>query len=91
MKAQKDIKPISYFKAHAAEVLDQINKSHRPFYVTQNGEAKAVVLDPNTFEEMKNAISILKLISMSEQNIRDGRVTPHNDVEIRLKKKFGLK
>ena len=91
MKAQQDIKPISYFKAHAAEVLSQINKTHRPFYVTQNGEAKAVVLDPNTFEDMKNAISLLKILSMSEQNIRDGRVLSQENVEARLKKKFKLK
>ena len=91
MKAQQDIKPISYFKAHAAEVLSQINKTHRPFYVTQNGEAKAVVLDPNTFEDMKNAISLLKILSMSEQNIRDGRVLSQENVEARLKKKLKLK
>ena len=91
MKVQEDIKPISYFKAHAAEVLDQINKTHRPFYVTQNGEAKAVVLDPGTFEEMKNAINILKMLSMSEQNIKEGKVLTQTNVENQLKKKFGIK
>ena len=91
MKIQEDIKPISYFKAHAAEVLDQINRTHRPFYVTQNGEAKAVVLDPGTFEEMKNAINILKMLSMSEQNISEGKVLTHVNVEKQLKEKFGIK
>ena len=91
MKVQEDIKPISYFKAHAAEVLDQINRTHRPFYVTQNGEAKAVVLDPVTFEEMKNAINILKMLSMSEQNIKEGKVLTQATVEGQLKKKFGIK
>ena len=91
MKIQEDIKPISYFKAHAAEVLDQINKTHRPFYVTQNGEAKAVVLDPGTFEEMKNAINILKMLSMSEQNVKEGKVLTQANVENQLKKKFGIK
>ena len=91
MKIQEDIKPISYFKAHAAEVLDQINRTHRPFYVTQNGEAKAVVLDPGTFEEMKNAINILKMLSMSEQNISEGKVLTQANVENQLKKKFGIK
>ena len=91
MKVQEDIKPISYFKAHAAEVLNQINRTHRPFYVTQNGEAKAVVLDPDTFEDMKNAINILKMLSMSEQNIRDGKTLSQSVVENRLKKKFSLK
>lgn len=91
MKIQEDIKPISYFKAHAAEVLDQINRTHRPFYVTQNGEAKAVVLDPGTFEEMKSAINILKMLSMSEQNIKDSKVLTQANVEGQLKKKFGIK
>lgn len=91
MKIQEDIKSISYFKAHAAEVLYQINRTHRPFYVTQNGEAKAVVLDPGTFEEMKSAIIILKMLSMSEQNIKDGKVLTQANVESRLKKKFSIK
>lgn len=90
MKVQEDIKPISYFKAHAAEVLEQINKTHRPLYVTQNGEARAVVLDPETFEGMKNAINILKILSMSEQNIKEGRVLTQAGVETLLKKKFSL-
>lgn len=91
MKVQEDIKPISYFKAHAAEVLDQINRTHRPFFITQNGEAKAVVLDPRTFEEMKSAINILKMVSMSEQNIKEGKILTQANVESQLKKKFGIK
>ncbi|HRP69930.1 MAG TPA: type II toxin-antitoxin system Phd/YefM family antitoxin [Turneriella sp.] len=91
MRIQEDIKPISYFKAHSAEVLEQINKTHRPFYVTQNGEAKAVVLAPETFEEMNNAIKILKIVSMSEQDIREGRVLTQTNVENQLKKKFCIK
>ena len=90
MKISEDIKPISYFKAHAAEVLEQINETHRPYFVTQNGEAKAVVLHPATYEEMKNAIHILKLLSMSEQNIKDGQTLTQESVETRLKKKFKI-
>jgi PHD/YefM family antitoxin component YafN of YafNO toxin-antitoxin module len=86
LKAKQDIKPITYFKAHATEVLSQINKTRRPFYITQNGEAKAVVLDPNTFEDMKNAISLFKILSMSEQNIREGKVLSQENVESRLKR-----
>ncbi len=91
MKIQEDIKPISYFKAHAAKVLAQINKSHRPFYVTQNGEAKAVLLAPKTFEEMQNAINILKMLSMSEQNVKEGKVVSQQNVESQIRKKFGIK
>jgi len=50
---KEDIRPISYIKANAAEILAQVNETHRPVYVTQNGEAKAVLLDTESYE--KNA------------------------------------
>ena len=62
MNIKEDIRPISYIKANAAEILTQVNETHRPVYVTQNGEAKAVLLDTESFENMKKALGLLKLI-----------------------------
>ena len=50
MKIKEDIRPISYVKAHAADMLEQVNKTRRPVFVTQNGEAKAVLLDSESYE-----------------------------------------
>lgn len=72
MNIKEDIKPISYIKANAAEILEQVNETHRPVYVTQNGEAKAVLLDPESYEKMKKAIGLLKLLSQGEQDILKG-------------------
>lgn len=74
MNIKEDIRPISYVKANAAEILEQVNETHRPIYVTQNGEAKAVLLDPESFEKMKKAIGLLKLLAQGEHDIADGKV-----------------
>ncbi len=74
MNIKEDIRPISYIKANAAEILDQVNESRRPVYVTQNGEAKAVLLDTESYENMKNALGILKLLAQGERDIANENV-----------------
>jgi prevent-host-death family protein len=80
VNSKEDIRPISYIKAHAAEVLAQVNETHRPVYVTQNGEAKAVLLDTETFEKMKKALGLLKLLAQGERDIAEGNVISQEDV-----------
>lgn len=91
MNISSDIKPVTYLKSRAADILKQINETHRPVIITQNGEPKAVIQDPESFENMKNAIGILKLISMGEEDIRLGNVLNQEKVfesiEAQLKKK----
>lgn len=78
MNTKQDIKPISFVKANAANLLDQVNKTRRPVIITQNGEAKAVLLDTESYDSMQNAIGILKLISMGEKDVKDGKVVEQN-------------
>jgi prevent-host-death family protein len=80
MQLTEDIKPISYLKSRAADVLKQINETHRPMIITQNGEVRAVVQDPKSYEEMKNAISLLKVLSFAEEDIRNGKLHSEEDV-----------
>ena len=80
MKITNDIKPITYLKARAADVLSQINKTRRPMIITQNGEPKAVLQDAESYENMRNAIGILKLISMGEQDIKKGKTRSQEKV-----------
>lgn len=79
MNIKEDIKPISYIKAHAAEILAQVNETQRPVYVTQNGEAKAVLLDTESYEKMKKAIGLLKLLAQGERDVVDGNVLSQDD------------
>ncbi len=80
MQITNDIKPITYLKSRAADVLKQINETHRPMIITQNGEAKAVIQDPQSYENMKNAISMLKLLSFAEEDIKNGNLLDEDEV-----------
>ncbi len=92
MNISTDIKPVTYLKAKAADLLKQINETHRPVIITQNGEPRAVLQDPKSYENMRNAIGILKLISQGEGDIKSGRAKSQEDVfkdiEISLKEKL---
>ncbi len=76
---QSDIRPISYVKSNAAEMLRQVNESRNPIVITQNGEAKAVLLDTASFQEMRDALGIMKLISQSEHDIQHEKTLSHED------------
>ncbi|MEN6358452.1 MAG: type II toxin-antitoxin system Phd/YefM family antitoxin [Smithella sp.] len=80
MNISKDIKPITYLKARAPELLKQINETHRPVLITQNGEPKAVLQDPQSYENMRNAIGILKLLSQGEEDIKKGKLKSQDQV-----------
>jgi len=80
MQIINDIKPITYLKSRAADVLKYINETHRPMIITQNGEAKAVIQDPKSYEDMKNALTIMKLLSFAEEDIRSENLHTQEDV-----------
>ncbi len=80
MNISEDIRPVTYLKSRAADLLKQINKTHRPVIITQNGEPKAVLQDPKSFEDMRNAIGMLKLISQAEEEIREGKFKSQQDM-----------
>jgi len=80
MNISQDIKPITFLKSRAADLLKQINETHRPVIITQNGEPRAVLQDPKSYENMRNAIGILKLISQSEDEVRSGNSKSQQEV-----------
>ena len=86
MKLSSDIKPITYLKANAADLLEQINETHRPVIITQNGEPKAVLQDPQSYENMRNALGMLKLISQGEEDIKKGKAKSQERVFEKLEK-----
>ncbi|KUK63082.1 MAG: Prevent-host-death family protein [Desulfotomaculum sp. 46_80] len=89
MNIKEDIRPISYIKAKAAEILAQVNETHRPVYVTQNGEAKAVLLDTESYEKMKNAIGLLKMLVQGERDIIDGKFLSQEDFFSAMDRNYG--
>lgn len=91
MNIENDILPITYLKSRAADLLKQVNETQRPVIITQNGEPRAVLQDPKSYESMRNALGLLKLISQGEEEIRKGKVRPQDDVFSRIEKAIGKK
>lgn len=80
MNITSDIRPITWLKANAAALLEQINDTRRPVIITQNGEPKAVLQDPESYEQMRNALGLLKLIAQGEEEVRQGKVREQREV-----------
>ena len=91
MKISSDIKPISFLKSHAADILKQINDTHRPIVITQNGEPRGVLQDPESYDNMRKAIGLLKLISQGEEDIKQGNTKTQDRVFSDLEKMLAKK
>lgn len=84
MRYSTQVKPISYLKANAAEVLDKLAENRQPLIITQNGEAKAVLQDLATYENTQETLALLKILALGQQQIAEGKVTPADKVFARL-------
>jgi prevent-host-death family protein len=87
MKYSAQVKPISFLKAHAADVLLDLADRREPMVITQNGEAKAVLQDIASFEQTQDTLALLKLLALGNQDIEAGRTKPARAVIERLKSK----
>jgi len=84
MDTSRDIKPISYLKTHASELVQDVSENRRTVVITKNGEAKAVVIGVEQYEEWKKALALLKILAQSEQDFRAGHSIPQDEVFERL-------
>ena len=87
MRHSSQVKPISYLKANAAEVLAQLTERREPLVITQNGEAKAVLQDVASFEETQETLALLKVLALGQQDEAAGRVKPVREVIASLRAK----
>jgi len=91
LNLKKDIRPITYLKAKASDLLKQVNETQRPVIITQNGEPRAVLQDPKSYEDMRYALGLMKLISQGEEDIRKRKYRPQDDVFSRISKAVSKK
>jgi len=87
MHFSTQVKPISYLKANAAEVLAQLTANREPLLITQNGEAKAVLQDVASYEQAQETLAMLKVLALGNQDLAAGRVKPVAQVLTRLRPK----
>jgi prevent-host-death family protein len=85
----KNIRPISYVKSHTTEVVKTVGETKSPIVITQNGEAKAVIIDIESYQKTLNAINLAKLLSFSERDLKNGNVVTHEEAKKRFEKTIG--
>ena len=89
MKLSRQIKPISYLKAHAAEIVRNIGEQKEPLIITQNGEAKVVLQDIESYEQAQENMALLKILALGNLQIEEGKVEPAAHVIKRLRERRG--
>lgn len=89
MRLSERVKPISYFKANAAEILNDLAERREPMVITQNGEVKAIIQDITSYEETQETLALLKLLAMGDRDIEEGQIRPAREVVAELRAKYG--
>lgn len=87
MKIKEKIKPITYMKTNAADILATVSESHTPIIITHNGEAKMVIQDIETYQKIQDALNMMKLIAMGKKSVNDGTIKPARKVFSKLEEK----
>ena len=92
MKLSEDLKPVSYFKNNMAEVIRRLNENQGTMIITQNGEAKAALIDIKAYEDLQETLAMLEMIARGNRNLTEGRYRPAGEVlqefEERIEKDF---
>lgn len=84
MKMSDRIKPISYIKAHASEVLRSLAEDSEPMIITQNGEARAVLQDIDSYEQTQETLALLTILAIGKREIEAGQTREASDVFAQL-------
>ena len=90
MKLSKQVKPISYLKAHAPEIIQGLAEGQDPVVITLHGEAKAVLQDVRSYEQTQETLALLKILALGNRQLEEGKVWPAKaavkEIRRRLKK-----
>ena len=81
----EDIRSISFIKSHTAEVMKQVREKNNPIIITQNGEAKAVLMDVKQYQNIMDTINLLKILSIGENDLKKNKIYTHEEVQKRIK------
>lgn len=85
MRLSSQIKPISYLKAHAADIVRNMGEHGEPLVITQNGEAKVVIQDIESYERDQETMAILRILALGNRQIEEGKVVPAADAVKRMR------
>jgi prevent-host-death family protein len=87
MKLSSQIRPISYLKAHAAEIVRNLAEQQEPLVITQNGQAKVVIQGIESYEQTQQTMALLKILALGMRQVEEGKVLPAENVIKRLRER----
>jgi prevent-host-death family protein len=87
MRLSEQIKPISFLKAHAAEIIRNFEDNGDPLIITQNGEAKVIIQSIKSYEEAQETMALLKILALGNRQIEEGKVVSATDAIKHLRRK----
>lgn len=85
MRLSRQVRSISYLKTHAAEIVRELGEQGGPLVITQNGEAKAVLQDIDSYEQSLETMALLKILAHGNRQIEEGQTVPAADAVQRLR------
>ncbi|NEI74689.1 type II toxin-antitoxin system prevent-host-death family antitoxin [Rhizobium lusitanum] len=88
MKLSEQVKPMSYLKAHAPEIIRTLGDNRQPVVITVHGEAKAVLQDVAQYEETQETLALLKVLALTGKQVEEGRVLPAAEAFARIRKRI---
>jgi antitoxin YefM len=88
IELDKDVKPISEFRANATRLMDQVNKTKRPLVITQHGKSAAVLLDVGEYEALLDKLELLSDLAEAEEDIKNKRVYSNEKIKEMLVKRL---
>jgi prevent-host-death family protein len=79
MNRARDVKPITYLKNRAADLVREVREGGKTVTITQNGEAKVVVMDVEAYDRWRAAMALLKILAHAERDVEAGRTVSNTD------------
>lgn len=91
MKLFEQVKPISYLKAHAPEIVRSLAETRQPVVLTVHGEAKAVLQDVSQYEETQETLALLKVLALTNRQVEDGKVRPAGEAFAQIRQRVSTR
>ncbi len=88
LRPSTDVRPVTEFRANTSAVLDQVHATKRPVILTQHGRSAAVLMDVEVYEGLLDEVALLRAVRAGEQEMLQGDVVPHDEVEARVRARF---
>ena len=87
-KLDRDIKPVSEFRANAAELIEQVRNTRRPLVLTQRGHSAAVLLDVAEYTQLIEELELLRDVRTSVKQIESGKGVSNREAKAELRRRF---